>query len=108
MRSAMLANGDGQVLLLAASIRSLEQLLYCFLLEVDLVTAPAKILQKWADEKFPMPPTISSINPPGAPFLTRKSPWTGLGRANDLRHDLTDKGLDKFAEDYRKTIAAGG
>ena len=25
----------------------------------------------------------------------------------DLHHELTDKGLEQFAEDYRKTVASG-
>lgn len=41
----MFAQSDGHVLLLAASIRTLEHLLYCFALDVDLLTAPAKIRQ---------------------------------------------------------------
>jgi transaldolase len=40
----MYAAGDGHVAVLAASIRNLEQLLYCFLLETDLVTVPTKVL----------------------------------------------------------------
>jgi transaldolase len=30
-------------------------------------------------------------------------PWESY----DLRHELTDKGLEKFAEDYRKTVVSG-
>jgi transaldolase len=39
----MLLKGDGHVLVLAASIRSLEHLLYCFARETELVTVPAKL-----------------------------------------------------------------
>src|SRR5437870_9651872 len=38
----MFSKGDGHVLVLAASIRSLEHLLYCFALETELATVPAK------------------------------------------------------------------
>ena len=41
--------------MLAASIRSLEHLLYCFELETELVTVPAKILELWASKNVPMP-----------------------------------------------------
>ena len=44
----MFSNSGGHVLVLAASIRSLEHLLYCFLLETELATVPAKILEQWA------------------------------------------------------------
>src|SRR5262249_15074065 len=51
----MYAAGDDHVAVLAASIRNLEQLLYCFLLETDLVTVPAKVLGDWARNNFPIP-----------------------------------------------------
>jgi transaldolase len=41
----MFHKADGHVLVLAASIHSLEHLLYCFALETDLVTVPAKVLE---------------------------------------------------------------
>src|SRR5579864_4436820 len=49
----MFLNGDGHVLVLAASIRSLEHLLYCFALETELVTVPAKILRAVGQQEFP-------------------------------------------------------
>lgn len=102
----MLAKGDGHVLVLAASVRSLEQLLFCFFLETDLVTVPAKILEEWAERKFPMPSEDFTYKPTGRPIpyhdLNLNLPWSTY----DIRHELTSKGLDKFDEDYRKTIAA--
>lgn len=101
----MLAKGDGHLLVLAASIRSVEQLLYCFLLEADLVTVPAKVLEKWAENKFPMPQGGFVYQSIGRPIayqeLSLDQPW----QSYDLRHELTEKGIRKFAEDYRKTVA---
>src|SRR5438270_7996921 len=51
----MFLKADGHVLVLAASIRSLEHLLYCFALETELATVPAKILEGWAGKDLPMP-----------------------------------------------------
>jgi len=51
----MFSKGDGHVLVLAASIRSLEHLLYCFALETELATVPANILELWAGSNFRMP-----------------------------------------------------
>src|SRR6476646_7408575 len=48
----MFSKGDGHVLVLAASIRSLEHLLYCFALETELATVPAKTLELWASKNF--------------------------------------------------------
>jgi transaldolase len=104
----MLAKGDDHVKVLAASIRSVEQLLYGFFLDVDLVTAPAKILEQWAEDKFPMPAGNFVYKSNGQPIpyqeISLDQPWQNY----DLRHELTDKGLEKFAEDYRKTVASGG
>ena len=101
----LLAKGDGHLLVLAASIRSVEQLLYCFVLEADLVTVPAKVLQKWAENKFPMPQEGFVYESIGQPIayqeLSLDRPW----QSYDLRHELTEKGIRKFAEDYRKTVA---
>src|ERR1035437_4177406 len=47
--------GDGHVHVLAASIRSVEQLLACFALGVELVTVPTKVLEEWAAKGFPVP-----------------------------------------------------
>src|SRR5262249_18862420 len=94
----MLAQGDGHVFVLAASIRSVEQLVECFLLETELVTVPAKILEKWAEEKFPMPSDtfVYSSSGKAVPYqeISLERPW----QSYDLHHELTDKGLDKFAE----------
>jgi transaldolase len=102
----MLAKSDGHVLVLAASIRTIEQLLYCFLLQVDLVTVPAKILQAWAEQGLPLPSDNFVYKPTGReiPYLDLdlNRPW----QTYDIRHDLTEKGVDKFAEDYRKTVAS--
>ena len=103
----MLAKGDGHVLVLAASIRSVEQLLYCFLLQADLVTVPAKILQNWAEAKFPAPSDTFVYKSSGKPIPYQELSLDQSWQSYDLRHELTDRGLEKFAEDYRKTIATG-
>lgn len=106
----MLAHGDGHLLVLAASIRNLEQLLCCFWLNVDLVTVPAKVLTPWAEKGFPLPEADfqyhSSAKPIPYEELDLTQPWETF----NIGHELTTKGLEKFAADYRKTLAesAGG
>jgi transaldolase len=101
----MLAHGDGHLLVLAASIRNLDQLLYCFSLDVDLVTVPAKVLTLWAEKDFPMPEAgfqyHSSAKPIPYEELDLSQPWEKF----NIAHELTTKGLEKFAADYRKTVA---
>jgi len=100
----MFAQGDGHVLVLAASLRSVEHLLYCFALESELVTVPAKILEQWAQTNFPMPDKQFRFKSPGKPIpyeeLNLEEPWESF----DVRHELTRKGIEKFAADYRATL----
>jgi transaldolase len=101
----MFSKGDGHVLVLAASIRSLEHLLYCFALQAELATVPAKILEQWATQNFPMPTERFQYKSLGKaiPYedLDLNRPW----EAFDVQHDLTRKGIEKFAADYRATLA---
>ena len=101
----MLASGDGHLLILAASIRNLEQLLCCFWLNVDLVTVPARVLTLWAEKGFPMPKADfqyrSSAKPIPYEELDLALPWETF----NITHELTTKGREKFATDYRKTLS---
>jgi transaldolase len=101
----MFQRSDGHVHVLAASIRSVEQLLYCLSLQVDLVTVPAKILLSWADKGLPRPEANYEYHSPGHPIpyeeLDLAQPWQRF----NINHELTSKGLQKFAEDYQKTLA---
>jgi transaldolase len=100
----MYAKGDGHALILAASIRSLAHLLYCFSIRVDLVTVPAKILHQWADAGFPMPDAQFTYTPAGTRIEYRDieldQPWQSF----NIEHELTTKGVEKFAADYRATL----
>jgi transaldolase len=107
----MFERGDGHVQVLAASLRTIDHLLYSFALGVELVTAPAKILEQWAASKFPVPAesflyTARDANHrPLTPIpykeLDLNAPWESF----DLKHNLTDKGIKKFVEDYKSTLA---
>src|ERR1035438_4536570 len=101
----MFAKGDGHVLVLAASIRSLEHLLYCFALETELATVPAKILELWANRNLPMPNKQFLFQSSGKsiPYeeLDLEQPWGMF----DIQHELTRKGIEKFAADYRATLS---
>ena len=101
----MFSKGDGHVLVLAASIRSLEHLLYCFVLQTELATVPAQVLEQWASKNFPMPDKQFKYKSPGKPIpyedLDLERPWETF----DIQHELTRKGIEKFAADYRATLS---
>lgn len=98
--------GDGHVLVLTASVRSLQHLLYTFALGSPLVTAPLSVFQGWANAGFPMPAAdfrydAGALKPlPYQPAPIDK-PW----REYDLRHELTDVGQRKFAEAWNSLLS---
>ncbi|HET7442402.1 MAG TPA: transaldolase family protein [Terriglobales bacterium] len=101
----MFSKGDGHVWVLAASIRGLEHLLYSFFLETELVTVPTKVLEEWANKNFPMPDKNFQYHPALKPIpyqeLDLDKPWESF----DIKHELTRKGIEKFAADYRATLS---
>lgn len=92
----MYAAGDGHVLVLAASIRNLQHLLYCFQLRVDLVTVPATILEQWTNDGRPIPDDKFEYRPLGARIPYEKIDLTKPWESFDVQHDLTTKGIAKF------------
>ena len=100
----MYKSGDGHVLVLAASIRSVAHLLYCFSVGADLVTVPAKVLREWAAGGFQMPDEHFTYAGAGSPIayeaLDLEQPW----RSFHSDHELTTKGIEKFVADYRETL----
>ncbi|HLW83395.1 MAG TPA: transaldolase family protein [Candidatus Acidoferrales bacterium] len=101
----MLEKGDGHLLILAASIRSVEHLLYALQLDTDLATVPAKVLTQWAERGAPLPDANFHYESKGTPIpyeeLDLAQPWEEF----NLQHELTTKGMEKFAADYKKTLA---
>ena len=100
----MFSKGDGHVLVLAASIRSLDHLLACFALETELATVPAKVLTSWAENNFPLPGDDFAPKYAGRPIPFEDTgldqPWESL----NITHELTAKGIAKFVADYHKTL----
>ncbi len=102
--------GDGHVYVLAASIRSIDQLLACFALGVDLVTVPTKVLKAWAAKGFPMPDRDfvyrgadadgKALKPIPYRSINLNQPWNAF----NLDHDLTKKGIEKFVADFESTL----
>ena len=101
----MFLQGDGHVLLLAASIRSLEHLVHCLSIDVDMVTVPSSILSQWAIANFSVvgPPIMHTWTGDLIPYETvdLEQPWESF----DLSHALTKQGIERFAHDYEQALA---
>src|SRR5262252_3883212 len=87
----MFEQSDHHVLVLAASIRNLQHLLYAFYVHSELVTVPARILEHWAKEGMPLPSDDFAYTPVGMeiPYeeLNLEQPWQQF----NIEHELTTK-----------------
>jgi transaldolase len=100
----MFDQSDHHVLVLAASIRNVQQLLYAFHVHSELVTVPARVLEQWAKEGMPLPGDDFAYKPVGVeiPYeeLNLEQPWEQF----NIEHELTRKGIQKFVSDYKSTL----
>ncbi|HYA91174.1 MAG TPA: transaldolase family protein [Thermodesulfobacteriota bacterium] len=101
----MYRKGDGHIMVLTASVRKLDHLLYALRLGSDIITAPFNVLKEWGEKGLPLPKgdyVYDSANLRGIPFkeidLTKK--W----ETYDIRHELTDKGMERFSADWNALI----
>jgi transaldolase len=100
----MFDRSDNHVLVLAASVRNLQHLLYAFHVRSELVTVPAKILEQWAKDGMPLPSDDFAYKPVGSeiPYeeLNLEQPWERF----NIAHELTRKGIQRFVSDYKSTL----
>lgn len=101
----MYQKGDGHVEVLTASVRNIDHLLYALELGSDIITAPFSILKQWNEKGLIVPGNnykYDSKNLNSIPFkdmeLTKK--WQDY----DIRHELTDKGMELFSSDWNNLI----
>jgi transaldolase len=102
----MYAAGDGHVHVLTASVRSVDHILGALMLGTQAMTMPfAKAFTPWADAGFPLSDARFQYRCEGKeiPYeeISLESDW----RSYDLRHPLTDSGLQKFADDWNVLLA---
>lgn len=103
----MYKKGDGHVMVLTASVRKMDHLFYALKLGSDIITAPFNVLKEWGEKGLPLPKpdyVYDSGNLKGMPSkaidLTKK--W----ETYDIRHELTDKGMERFSADWNALIKA--
>lgn len=104
----MYKTGDGHVEVLTASVRNLNHFLYALKLKTDIITAPISIYRKWKDTGMQIPED-SYVYDQG---LLKSIPYKKLNLNMDwqefnITHELTDKGIERFSEDWNALIAKG-
>jgi len=97
--------GDGHTEVLSASVRSYNHFLRCLQLESDIITVPGKILLEWAEKDLEMPGADWQYDAGELKTLSYEDvsldrPW----QEYNIEHDLTDKGLEKFASDWNNLV----
>lgn len=97
--------GDGHVEVLSASVRTISHFLYALKLGSDIITAPFPILQEWGKRGMSLPGenfVYEAEHLSGIPYqeidITKK--WEEY----NIRHELTDKGIERFADDWNALI----
>ncbi len=101
----MYSAGDGHVEVLTASVRSMDHFLYALALGSDIITAPFGVLRAWGEQGMPVPGRDFRYPAPGL----RPVPYHRIDLADrwedlDIRHELTDGGMEKFSADWNALI----
>ncbi len=97
----MYLDWNSHVSVLGASIRNLEHVKKCVDGGIDIITAPLSIYKEWvANPELTIP----------APTQPKeKIPYKNLNEGEwnsyNIQHDLTDKGIEKFASDWKNLFA---
>ena len=102
--------GDGHVHVLSASIRNLHHLMYALKLKSEAITMPFSVFKEWAEAEFKLPTDEFIYDPKfdlgkeleTIPYkeLTLDEEWNNF----DIKHELTQKGLVKFGEDWQSLL----
>lgn len=100
----MFQEGDGHVLTLAASCRSLNHLLFCLKTNCPLITVPMKIIEEWAQNNFSVPDENFEYTPDLKPIEYKNINLNQDWESYDISHDLTKIGVDRFCADWKNLI----
>jgi transaldolase len=101
----MYRDGDGHVEVLTASVRNRDHFLYALKLGSDIITAPYEVLKAWGEQGMPVPGDdyhydAKSLQPIPYREIDLNKKWGDY----DIRHALTDKGIERFSADWNALI----
>ncbi len=97
----------GHIMVLSASLRSLDQFYAAIASGTDIITAGMKYLQAWAEDGKKVPPVDFAYDPGAAsqpmPYeeYDLSKPWDSF----DIGSELTDNGLRQFAQDWNNLLS---
>ncbi len=101
----MYNGGDGHVEVLTASVRSMDHFLRALQLGTDIITVPYDVLKAWGERGMPLPGETyryeaKALKPIPYQEIGLEKKWEDY----DLRHALTDKGMERFSADWNALI----
>ncbi len=97
--------GDGHVDVLVASVRSMDHFTASLALGADIITSPQKFLEEWAERGMEIPESFVYHRSDLEIIPFESFDLTQAPESFNIQHDLTDKGLKKFAEDWNSLIS---
>ena len=101
----MYRKGDGHVMVLTASVRNIDHLLFALKLGSDIITVPFHVLKEWGEKGLPMPGDDYVYRPGGLKSIPFKEiDLSKKWQTYDIRHELTDKGMERFSADWNALI----
>ena len=100
----MYQDGDRHVEVLTASVRSLDHFYYALALQSDIITAPFKVIKDWAERGQQVPENYTyhakQLKPIPYQQLDLRQSWQEF----NLKHELTDIGIEKFSADWNSLL----
>ncbi len=101
----MYKNGDGHVEVLSASIRSLSHINEAIRLKSDILTVPFEILMEWSFNMLQVAPEDYYVRPDLKHIDYKPIDLNRSWQEYDISHELTDKGITKFSQDWNALIS---
>jgi transaldolase len=102
----MYDSGDGHVEMLVASIRDIEHFLCSLDLGVDIMTVPFNVLKEWSEKGVYVPDSqfFCVHKDDLAPIEYEDLDFLAPVKSFNIQHDLTDKGLQRFSDDWNTLL----
>lgn len=100
----MYSKGDGHVEVLTASVRNLDHFNAALALGSDIITAPFKLIKGWKTKGAEVPEEYTYDAKDLKPIEYQEFDLDKNWQEFDISHELTDKGVEKFASDWNALI----
>lgn len=102
----MYETSDGHVEVLTASVRSYDHFIATLAAGSDIITSPGKWIHEWAEQGKEVPTEFTYVRDDLSAIPYKELALDLAPEEYAIQHDLTDKGLVRFAEDWNNLISS--